>query len=502
MKTKVAVFVLLLATLCFPTDLTAQTKKPTKKKTPAVVPQSDAPDKTRSRRTSQTTPPATSPETQTPAASGDTTTKGAPTKTDVPTTVIPVMGVIGAGDQTAKPVETPEATPTPAGAKPEAAAEEKPLRDQIDAPKTAAERIHQQLKLVEELINTGKKADAVTMLHSIADTDVFDPQSFYNVGNSFARLGETDGAIQAYRKAIEQRKGRYSRALNNLGVVMLRSGRWDEAYDALTSALKLESFHYPEASYNLGRLYAARGQNDLAVREWRRVLALDPEHKAAAEALSRVGSEERIVVAPRRVEPPAKPGAEPVVAERSGVSKVSTSSARAPRTLSLDQPGFDLLQRARNSNEKGNTLDAADSYTRLLARQGGYFPPANLELSFTLMSLKRYDEARANLQMVVDRDGARYPISYFHLARVFESQGDLKQAEEFFSRAVSSFSTQNPQFLLDVSRVRELQGNFKGALEAMEQYLHLIKQQGQTPSWSDERLTALREKVSAAPKPV
>ena len=66
---------------------------------------------------------------------------------------------------------------------------------------------------------------------------------------------------------------------------MLRSGRWDEAYDALTSALKLESFHYPEASYNLGRLYAARGQNDLAVREWRRVLALDPEHKGGRRSI-------------------------------------------------------------------------------------------------------------------------------------------------------------------------------------------------------------------------
>ena len=281
---------------------------------------------------------------------------------------------------------------------------------------------------------------------------------------------------------------------------MLRAGRWDEAYEALTSALKLESFHYPEASYNLGRLYAARGQHDLAVREWRRALALDPEHKAAAEALGRVGSEERIVIAPRRVEPSTKSGVEPAVAERSGTSKVSTSSARAPRTLSLDQPGFDLLQRARSSTEKGNTLDAVDSYKRLLVRQGGYFPPANLELSFALMSLKRFDEAGANLQMVANRDGARYPISYFHLARVFESQGDLKQAEEFFSRASASFAARNPQFLLDVSRVREKQENFKGALEAMEQYLLLIKQQGQTPTWSDERLSALREKVSAAPK--
>src|SRR6185369_9484048 len=113
--------------------------------------------------------------------------------------------------------------------------------------------------------------------------------------NSLARLDDNNGAVEAYRKAIDQRKGNYSRALNNLGVVLLRIGRWDESYDALLSALKLESFRYSEASYNLGRLYAARGQSDLAVREWRRALAVDPKHSAAAAALSR-GAEDDVIV--------------------------------------------------------------------------------------------------------------------------------------------------------------------------------------------------------------
>jgi len=115
--------------------------------------------------------------------------------------------------------------------------------------------------------------------------------------------------------------------------------------------------------------------------------------------------------------------------------------------------------------------------------------------------LKRYDEASSNLQLVANRDGSRYPISYFHLARVYEAQGDLKQAEIFFSRAASAFGTANSQFLLDVSRVREKQGDFKGALEAMERYLSVMQQQGQEPSWSAERLTALRQKIDTAAKP-
>jgi tetratricopeptide (TPR) repeat protein len=271
-------------------------------------------------------------------------------------------------------------------------------------------------------------------------------------------------------------------------------GRWDEAYEALLSALKIEGFRYPEASYNLGRLYAARGQDDLAVREWRRTLALDPKHTAAAGALANTGNEGRITVeAAKSNEASAKaPGNS---RSEKSTTQSSTANSASPRSLVLDPVAFDLLQRARSDSEKGKTLSAISYYRRLLARQGGYFPPANLELSFALISSQHYDEAVANLQMVAMRDGSRYPISYYHLARIYEGKGDLSQAEVWFSQAAAAFGRKNGQFLLDVSRVRERQGNFKGALEAMEGYLSIMSEQGQQPPWSNERLTALRAKV-------
>ncbi len=113
-----------------------------------------------------------------------------------------------------------------------------------------------------------------------------------------------------------------------------------------------------------------------------------------------------------------------------------------------------------------------------------------------LVSLKEYDDAETNLLQVVTRDGDRYPVSYFHLARLYELRGDLPNAEIFFSRAAKAYGSRNSQFLLDLSRVREKQGNFKGALDAMEQYVTIMKNRGQELSWSDERLTALRQKLS------
>ncbi len=361
------------------------------------------------------------------------------------------------------------------------------LRDQIEAATTAPERNQLQLKLADLLASTGHKSEALAELQLIAKSDAFDPTGFYNLGNSFARLGESEAAMAAYRTAIEQRKGRYSRAYNNLAVVLLRAGRWDEAYDALVAALKLESFRYAEASYNLGRVYAARGQNDLAAREWRRALAVNPEHDAAAQALANVSTEERIVVS-------SQPGKAVNVAKNSPA--VVPSSASASKSLELDQASFDFLQRARSASERGKMLEAVDNFRRVLNRQGGYFPPANLELSFALLSLKRNDEALANLIQVSQRDGARYPISYFHLARLYEMKGELKLAEAAFSQAATTYQPTNAQFLLDLSRVREKLGDFKGALDAMEKFVTVMQSQGQKPDWSDDRVAELRTKAT------
>lgn len=358
------------------------------------------------------------------------------------------------------------------------------LRDQIKAASTAAERNQLQLTLADLLAATGHKTEALAELQLVARSDSFDPIGFFNLGNAFARLGESEAAMAAYRTAIEQRKGRYSRAYNNLGVLLLRAGRWDEAYDALVSALKLEGFRYAEASYNLGRLYAARGQNDLAAREWRRALAVNPEHDAAAQALANVRTE--VIRAPSR---------DVKVATKSPAPAVS-SSASASKSLELDQASFDLLQRARSASERGKMLEAVDNFHRVLNRQGGYFAPANLELSFALLSLKRNDEALANLIQVSQRDGARYPISYFHLARLYEMKGELKLAEAAFSQAATTYQPANAQFLLDLSRVREKLGDYKGALEAMEKFMTLVQSQNQKPAWADDRLAELRSKAT------
>lgn len=394
----------------------------------------------------------------------------------------------------------PAAEPSPAlNSSPETGAnpEQLALRDAIDDAPNPEQRARLQLKLVDQLIAAGMKQEALSKLNSMSQEDRFDPPHFYNIANAMARLNATDPAIKTYRKAIEQRKGHYSRASNNLGVVLLRQGFWDEAYEALVSALRQESFRYAEASYNLGRLYAARGENDLAIREWQRAIAVDPDHTAARSALAGAGSGQNITVAANRT-----PSRVPISGAPSSRTRSSGSQSRAaltnPSTLSVDAETYTFLQRGRSARERGRNEEAVTNYGRVISRMGGYFSAANLELSYSLMALKRNDEAIATLLPVTQRDGARFPISYYHLARLYELRGDLPRAEEGYGRASESYRGNNTQFLLDLSRVREKRGDLTGALAALEQYIKGEEQRGQKPDWSDERLATLREKLRAS----
>ncbi|MDT4895735.1 MAG: hypothetical protein QOH25_812 [Acidobacteriota bacterium] len=210
------------------------------------------------------------------------------------------------------------------------------LRDQIEAAKTDNERMRLERMLIDYLVALGKTGEAVKELRVMSRADRLDPVGFYNIGNALARLGDTDTAIDAYRKAIKQRHGNYPRAFNNLGVMYLRQGRWDDAQETLTSALKLENFRYGEASYNLGRVYAERGEIELAIREWSRTIAVEPDHAEATIALARAharnGSPERGLAVIDTFVERRGPSAEMMDARREILSRSEQSEKAKPTT--------------------------------------------------------------------------------------------------------------------------------------------------------------------------
>lgn len=459
------------------------------------------------------------------------------------------------------------------------------LRAQIRDAKDEAERTRLRRTLVDYLVALNRKAEAIDELRLALKDERFDPVGFYNIGNALVRLGDTDTAVDAYRKAIEQRRGHYSRASHNLGVVLMRQGRWDEAQEALSAALRQEAFRYPEASYNLGRLYSLRGEAALAIREWTRALSLQPDHTDAALALARAyaedgnperainiidsftkrhGANDELTAARREIlydaeaeddagdagarvvatkpataaSPATVNGNAPVIVSTSanasaaraktvsggkadnaairtnsvasGAKMKATEDNSRPaannsrpasaslRSLTVDRETYDLLERARSAREAGKDAEAVAFYNRVLARRGGFFPPANLEVSFVLSELNRHEEAIASLQKLITNEGARYPIAFFHLGRQYEAIDQLGAAATAYSRAAAAYGEREPQFLLDVSRVREKEGNIEAALAAMEEYARISGQHGRTPAWTAERIAQLRQKKEAA----
>jgi tetratricopeptide (TPR) repeat protein len=447
-----------------------------------------------------------------------------------------------AADEDAKPVE--------AGTDVDA------LAARLASEHNPSERARLQRSLVERLAASGRSPQSVEILRGMLAEERFDPPFFYNMGNALARLGESDAAVEAYRKAITQRQGNYARAQHNLGVVLMRLGRWEDAEDALKAALRLENFRYAEASYSLGRLHALRGEAGLAIAEWGRTLKLKPDHADAAVALARAlaedGDPERALAvldafnermgrrgasAPREVavargeivatanvsteERHTKSSFEERGAKSPGGDERTTIAAsitRAPREsdsaivrearkpiaarlrpLAVDKQTYDLLRRARTARQQSRDEEAVTLYRRAIESNGGYFPPANLELGYTLSGLRRNEEAVESLLLVIKHEGARYPVAFYHLGRFYEHMGRLAEAGDAFARSAALMGDQSPQFFIDLSRVREREGKYAEALTAAEEYVRATERLGSTPDWARARVSKLRKQAEAVP---
>jgi Tfp pilus assembly protein PilF len=147
--------------------------------------------------------------------------------------------------------------------------------------------------------------------------------AYYNLGEYFFSQGQTDEAIDDYRKAIQIRPS-YDDALNNLGAALAIKGELDEAIariresihyrpdkadayynlgnvfvmqhklneaaGAYTEALRLKP-DYPEAHNNLANVLLTQGHRDAAVQHYREALRLNPGHEGARRQLRALGAQ-------------------------------------------------------------------------------------------------------------------------------------------------------------------------------------------------------------------
>ena len=111
-----------------------------------------------------------------------------------------------------------------------------------------------------------------------------------------AEHGQTDKAIEHYRKSLELKDDSYE-VHDNLGNVLLEKGRIDEAIEHYKKAIRLAEGctlgwnlqpGFAEAHYNFAKALAKLGRSDQAVEEYKKVIKSKPDD---VDAINDMGSE-------------------------------------------------------------------------------------------------------------------------------------------------------------------------------------------------------------------
>jgi tetratricopeptide (TPR) repeat protein len=110
------------------------------------------------------------------------------------------------------------------------------------------------------------------------------PRAHNNMGDVYGREGNTGGAIQEFKKAIEL-KSDYSDGYHNLANTYHRQGHLAEAARYYKMAVTFNP-GLVESYYNLGVIYLGQNEFDLAIQHFRKAVELRPDDPEARNAVA------------------------------------------------------------------------------------------------------------------------------------------------------------------------------------------------------------------------
>ena len=288
----------------------------------------------------------------------------------------------------------------------------------------------------------GRHTDALSAFERAAKLEPANPESHFNLANGLRFLGRQEAAIAAFQQALKLRPD-YAEAHTNLGNLYLGQGDHEQASAALGRAVELRP-DMAEAHANLGFVLNELGSFDDALNVLETALRLSPE---LAEAHNNLGSVHKslhrfgdAVAAFRRA-----------VALRPGFAEAHVNLANAlfhqedlggavaalEAALALAPDDVDTIRTLASLWERANRLDQA----RPVIERGLRLAPEDEELNLLAAKCERRDgnagPAIARLEKI-DRAAAQRRSAFnigFELGRLYDQQGDYKEAFGHFSEA-------------------------------------------------------------------
>ncbi len=253
-----------------------------------------------------------------------------------------------------------------------------------------------------ELQSQGNDAAALALLWEAAGLAPRDPEIQNRLGEALDRIGAFDGAIAAYRTAL-QVNPEFKKASNNLIVVLVKAGKSDEA---IQRARQLVAARPDDADryFTLGLAQSEQNITD-AIGSFRRALELNPRHALARYNLA-------------------------LALNRSDKSMEAIDQLRQTLTIeSRPETRYMLGMIYLHQGDFDNALRELSAAVAAAPR----YAEAHAALGSVLKSQKEWDRAERELRRAIALNPD--PPTYYSLAQVLRQRGSTEAATAALSEA-------------------------------------------------------------------
>ncbi len=141
------------------------------------------------------------------------------------------------------------------------------------------------------LLESGRPKEALERIEKALGQEPMSNEGLRLLGRARHELGDVDGAIGAYRRALSFDE-RDVWSMNNLGLIYIQQDRSPEALAPLARAVELRS-NAPVFQNNLGTALERSGYPTAAAQAYEAAIAVDSTYQKASVGLARVTSEQK-----------------------------------------------------------------------------------------------------------------------------------------------------------------------------------------------------------------